>query len=54
MAVWWVLVAVVNIHLVVRAIEWPLRIGRDSVPNPVVWELLLELFLVLRDLARLS
>lgn len=37
-AVWSVLVAiVVNIQLVVRAIEWPLRIGRDSVLNLVVW-----------------
>ena len=43
-AVWPVLVAiVVKIQLVVRAIEWPLRIGGDSVLNLVVWELLLEL-----------
>lgn len=43
-AVWSVLVAiVVKIQLVVRAIEWPLRIGGDSVLNLVVWELLLEL-----------
>lgn len=44
MAVWSVLVAiVVKIQLVVRAIEWPLRIGGDSVLNLVVRELLLEL-----------
>ncbi len=37
-AIWSVLVAiVVNIQLVVRAIEWLLRIGRDSVLNLVVW-----------------